>query len=810
MNKNIVLYTLLCFSLLSHNLQAKQKHGKVHAKDPIGWSIFPTSGFPAQTTNGSSYTVTYTLTNNLPFAVPLSVSGAYIGGKFSLTNGCNTTLQPQGTCQMHLVYHPIGARTHSAVLTMAYHYNRVPLPTQSSTSTSVETSDRISGHVSIPLPGPLYVGLSYPVTFTFINNGNTTVTTTAVNVSGFTASTNTCSSSLAEHSTCTVTGTYTPATTGQVTLGVTYVYSRGSVPLTTTSNVLPSTSPCHDISADAYLPLPSNTLIYADNVVEYVYTNHCPSTTETISGPVFSSDSSGVTAPTITPGNVTPLSPLVACGSTLAPSTSCAAFAAVVPNATYGSSNDLTVTGTLTYNNGTTVDVSSSETVSALSNNASQHYLLFVNQCLSQNVWYGFNPGGSPSDPTSNSTWQNYQLDIPVIGAAPGTQILQFPQYDGGNIFGRTGCETDSSQSNYGICQTGNCTVAGSSAGTCTYAPNSPVTLFEQNFEPKGTADGFYDISLINGFNLPGEFRSLSPYVAIAATGPDQPANFSNTCGNSAGAIIQPLGTALNICTWSFSPPSSGSTDCTSGTGTENTANYYNVSYGTSNDGCTPGSCSGTQVCGMSQSLNSSSAPTGTPIYRHCGTWEGYWTLADWINFSADSNWGTGSFCNLFSHYSMGTTLGITTYGYSTRFPNSNPMPAATYADMFGCVPTSQLTCYPNTGPKTCFNVPQDPYFALNTGYGNTYNVCGCHDWNNPSITPSTAQTGQNSQCTADNSLWESQVYNRILWLKEACPTAYSYQFDDKSSSFQCNVTGQLTSYQITFCPGGKTGAPGT
>src|SRR5579862_3303784 len=107
MKKNIFVYILLCLFLLSSPLLAKHKKpNNLKAKDPISWTISPSSGFPSQTTKGNIYTVTYTLTNNLPFAVPLSVSDAFNGGKFSLTNGCNTTLQPNGTCQVTLSLQP--------------------------------------------------------------------------------------------------------------------------------------------------------------------------------------------------------------------------------------------------------------------------------------------------------------------------------------------------------------------------------------------------------------------------------------------------------------------------------------------------------------------------------------------------------------------------------------------------------------------------------------------------------------------------------------------------------------------------------
>lgn len=814
MKKNSAVFFILFLFLIAlpfHVVYSKAHHKLIKAMDPVSWSIAPSSGFPATTQVGSSYVVTYTLTNNLPFTLPLSVSGAYNGGKFAMTNFCNTTLPPKGSCKVYLLFQPIKAGVSNAIVTMAYNRNRVPLPQLSSVGASQETVDRINGHVVNFLPPFVYIGVSYPVTFTFVNNGNSAVTTSAVNVSGFTASANTCTSSIAASSSCTVTGNFTPSQTGPVTLGVTYVYANGSVPLTTQSNASVATSSCHEISGDITYPLPINTLIYADNVAKYVFLNDCPTTMEKITALKVTSDQSSTT---IKQG--TAAQGLDTCtNAMLAPQGTCYVYVSVVPNAVAPSSNDLSVTAAVTYNNGNVADATSSETVAPLTNQGALHTVMFENQCDKQSVWYGFNPNGAGGDPTPSPSWQAYQLDQHISGAAPSVKIFQVAQYNGGSLYGRTGCEIDSSQPNYGICATANCTAPNNSNGQCSYAPNPPFTTFEENMLPTTANDGVYDISLINGFNVPGELRSLAPYNAVGPT-----SNFSNTCGNSAGALIQPGDSALGICTWSFSPPSSGSTDCTMDSQTDNTANYYNVSYGSSDDNCTPGSCSGSQVCGESQSLNTSAVPVGTPIYRHCGTFEGYWTVADWVGFTTSGQWGTT--CNLYSHYSMGTNIDTldptrAPYGYSTQFPNDNPLPLATLGDMFACKPTSQLPCYTVPGtPHACFNRssknPADvnPYFSLNTGYNaGDNNACGCQDWNR-SGTPASAQTAQSSQCLSFNPFWTQKVYPRILWLKEACPTAYSYQFDDTSSSFTCNIAGQRTSYQLTFCPGGKSGAPGT
>ncbi len=779
-------------------------------KNPVDWSISPSSGFPSQTKVGSTYAVSYIMTNNLPFAVPLSITGNYTGGSFSLTNLCNTTLTAKGTagstCQVHLSFQPTKVGKSTAFITLAYHKNRVPLPTLSSTASSAESSDKINGQVTKPLPAITYIGTSYPVEFTFVNNGSTSVTAISVNISGFTASTNACTSALAAHSTCIVSGSFSPSQTGQNTLGVTYVYGNNiSVPLTTQTNSQNGSGGCHDVSGFTTLPLPTNTFIYANNVIQYTFRNNCNSGSEQL-GTVSITSDAAPTAPTLIKGTDTCSGAILSAGST------CIIFVSVIPNATAAESNDLSINAALPYNNSTLfAHATTSEIVNAISNQDSLHTLTFVNQC-NKSVWYGFKPVGTP-DPTPNPSWNAYQLNLQLTGAAPSTITLQFRQYFGGSIFGRTGCDTNPQSSTYGTCTTANCTSLNNSNGQCTTAPSQPFTVFEENLLSAPASDGVYDISLINGLNIPGEFRSLAHYVPVTST-----SNFSNTCGNSAGAIIQPSDSALGVCKWIVTPPTATGTDCTAGTQTDHPSNYYFVPAG-ADDGCTPGgSCpiSG-QVCGMSWTPQPSTNPQylGTPITRHCGTIEGYWTLANWVGYTATAQWGS---CNLYNHYSMGTSIDSVkpstqpTYGFSTLNPNNNPLPASILADMFACQPTSASSCYTSPGtPNVCFNYPQNPYYALNSGYNaNITNACGCHDWNNSSTTPASAQTAQAAQCLSFNSLWDSQVYPRILWLKEACPTAYSYQFDDKSSQFSCNVSGQLTAYQITFCPGGKTGAPGT
>jgi hypothetical protein len=51
------------------------------------------------------------------------------------------------------------------------------------------------------------------------------------------------------------------------------------------------------------------------------------------------------------------------------------------------------------------------------------------------------------------------------------------------------------------------------------------------------------------------------------------------------------------------------------------------------------------------------------------------------------------------------------------------------------------------------------------------------------------------------NLNWLNYVLPTIQWLKQACPTCYTYPFDDMSSTFTCAdaARGGSTSYGVTF-----------
>jgi hypothetical protein len=86
---------------------------------------------------------------------------------------------------------------------------------------------------------------------------------------------------------------------------------------------------------------------------------------------------------------------------------------------------------------------------------------------------------------------------------------------------------------------------------------------------------------------------------------------------------------------------------------------------------------------------------------------------------------------------------------------------------------------------------------------------CGCPTW---VVGGAPLALAPGFACHSDNAAWEAIAEPWAAFLKNACPTAYSFPFDDATSTFTCATpNGSASSpnsvgYAITFCPGGRTG----
>ncbi|TMW57983.1 hypothetical protein Poli38472_013457 [Pythium oligandrum] len=76
--------------------------------------------------------------------------------------------------------------------------------------------------------------------------------------------------------------------------------------------------------------------------------------------------------------------------------------------------------------------------------------------------------------------------------------------------------------------------------------------------------------------------------------------------------------------------------------------------------------------------------------------------------------------------------------------------------------------------------------------------ACGCTDWQDRGV--KVFNTPPTEKCKAVNPKWIEKIVPTLDFLKKACPTTYTYPYDDMTSTFVC---GGEKKYRITFCPMG-------
>ncbi|MDX1902332.1 MAG: thaumatin family protein [Gammaproteobacteria bacterium] len=794
--------------------------------NPIGFSLAPSSGLPSSTTIGNSYSVLYTFTNNLPFAEPIkhvshTVTG---GGGFIVADHCagKTLTASGGTCTAEVVFQPVQTGAASIQLKISYDNNVVPLPTLSTTAQSGATAE-ISGVVSQALPAQTIVNTGYTVTFTFTNNSASSITASSVTFTGntgdFDLTSNGCTSALASNHSCVVTGTFTPSTTGSRSIGVTYAYSSGSKSVALTTNTTAAnqgSGGCVSVNGSTDLLLPTQTYQYADNVVKFKFTNNCDTASATLGTVTLATTLNGATKSGWT---VTDTNNDLCSGQTLAANASCYVTASVIPQAT---GSNLHVTATVPYTQSSQSEQTSAASTSntVLPNDNTQRMITVINQC-NVPVWMTFAAAAMPNSPTCTSDAQctqiqpgsvcnvgaglcyfsNPSLDgnhtfglmaAAQLGAAPDTMNILISEDNSGTspnsntlynagIAGRLGCTVTGNPNNPLFCTANNCgstvtPASGSTGSDGLCAPgigpsNYPAMTFNaveftflRNYGTGySNVDGVYDQQNINGVNVPIEIKGRGPSTTSTVnTAP------YNNCQPAGGPVQQTTGstsTQLGDCSYSYSTP-----------GGHRGSNYRFVTYTTGATDCTASdsSCSGTatDICGLTYNSD-----TGK-IDKRCGSLIGYVSVNIAICAQSASSFAGSLGTTLQSEYNCNTS-----YTYSTG------------AQLYACSGTY--------AGQSCYNpLAGNPVASC----------CGCVDWwtSNGGSLPVPTSTG--SCGIYVNPDWADPtgiVQSQIQWVKTACPTAYAFQYDDKSSQFTCTVlnsaqTKIVTNYQVTFCPGGK------
>lgn len=395
--------------------------------------------------------------------------------------------------------------------------------------------------------------------------------------------------------------------------------------------------------------------------------------------------------------------------------------------------------------------------------------------------------GGSSANPWQLQPKASATFTLPLQTAwGSSSSPVTSPVWWSGGVFGRTGCNADGTR-----CATGDCTTLPSPLPNqnCPPGAGGSNPFSQAEFTLQSNATDFYDVTVING---------VSTTVVMAPAGPTG----SPGSGQDPDYWCQAPGGSgdsgkLESCSWTFDPVvpdgKGGGTDyatllldswlpcdstaqptgCPQGLGC---SGEYGACFQacSSRDDC-PGTlactggycqCSGSADCASlglpadQQSCGTQFVPGVGRFLQQCGSFAGWWSADD--------------FCGQVDSYGpLDCTASIT---------DGNGSSQTTLRNLFLCTAANAASCY-NTaaGDETC---------------------CGCAtDGANP-LAEDWPQPASGDQCFGNNTTWASAVQPWLAYLKAGCPTAYTYPFDDATSTFQCQSAGggmNTQSYTITL-----------
>lgn len=394
------------------------------------------------------------------------------------------------------------------------------------------------------------------------------------------------------------------------------------------------------------------------------------------------------------------------------------------------------------------------------------------NASISSTPFYCYWDQGTPSS--------GYQ-----IAAGGGTTTLNISKYSlapgsspiiwSGNFYGRQNCNPTT-----GVCSNATCVGAaqGLACGPGTGATPGINTLAELTFQQSPNVTDYYDVSIIGGANFATQFGPTSANLNT---------NSSNqyTCGAAGSSATLPAGgsgyVANSLSTLPASPWTMGATTASIPTGSTVSSDtlaksYFRVVSGGSGTSCSvTGACTTSgEVCGYSGF--SALGINGTPSYNSqvCGT-QLAWVSANSVwsqNQSTVTNTSPFSFAALTSGNSVGNYQLCTGSTYTAYKPAGAGSPGdACGGVMWGASQTGQ------TFNNAVWNAP-DSDGSIPTGLN---------------ITQPTQPVNYAS------SNWLNYVLPTIRWLKAACPTCYTFPFDDMSSTFQCSNSSNSIDYGVIF-----------
>ncbi len=796
-------------------------------KNPIKWSL--NRAFQIPVISGRTYSITYTITSQLPFQLikPINISkSASPASEFTYTDNCSgLKLQPNQSCTVTITLTPTVNGDKSVQLTInGYDNNQVKLPEITTVGIGHSSSlQSVVGSTTQSLPYQTSLGTTNDFTFTFTNYDSTAATdvTSSVTQSSdgtLTVTSNSCSGTIANkanNGSCTITGSYSPSTASgnqTVTATLTFNGANGS-PATTYTYTTAAQGDANLVGSlitPDYLP-PVMTPSGSTYPTYFLFTNEGPddvtfsgSNVGTLTCVDNNSNSCGTCNSSSCTGYFVSGSFSSSCTTSLSKPSPGLAACELQANFSAPAATDpvtsYTITATVDYDvNGTAqIPATISTAGTVVSTLPTTRTVKIVNNC-GFTVWYSFHgasvagscststglgcsAGNSCDQTTGTCFWTNPPPDSGYsyeLAANGGYSYATIPAYNyggvqwSGNISARLNC-TDSSCAQAG-CGTN---VGGNESCPAGVGFTQPSTLAEITMNVASSDS--YDVETINGFHVP---ISMQPVYYFDGTTPKLATPNNYTCGTPGNYNAT---NGFGACNWeNVSLPSpSGGTGKSSG--------YYWVTGGGSTCNISSGSeqCGGTgQLCGIA--INT----TNDTLSTVCGNFLGYWTADQICSYS-------GIPSAIESFFGCSTKLSTLPESSGLPFPSG-----ATLYDLFSCA-------VPKNDPYPLYNSCYNSYPGSTTEQIET--CCGCVNWWDPTVTQ--GQTiGSNDTATSCGSqidpVWTKYVQPLIQWMKAACPSDYTYQFDDKTSGFSCsnNLPNESNSvgYIITFCDG-NSGLPQT
>ncbi|MBY0275141.1 hypothetical protein K2Z84_07365 [Candidatus Binatia bacterium] len=381
------------------------------------------------------------------------------------------------------------------------------------------------------------------------------------------------------------------------------------------------------------------------------------------------------------------------------------------------------------------------------------------------------------------------------------------PVWWSGGVFARTGCKDDGTS-----CATADCFASPNGACPPENGGSKPLTLAE--FTLQSNDKDFYDVTIIDGVNLAVEMKPIPPTQPTVPPGAD--ADYWCQGAGSATASGK-----LDACSWDFKPivpasPSSSGGDYTSlllfngqqcgndfnptgcvgpsGSDPTNPKTSYCTApqhgaclYPCKTDSdCTEnwggGKCKQTAFndgpeLGFCQCDDASDC-AGSKLGSYCGTQFFPGIKTEYMKVCGPKLrgwWAANDFCaNPATKYGPLDCSASLTNGQSGD---------TTLSQLFGCTGANAASCY-------------------NTGNATGDNCCGCATSAKAPLS-SFWPTAASLACAGDhnNSAWNDHAQPWLVFLKQGCPTAYTYAYDDSTSTFTCQSAGSVNEvgYTVTF-----------